>query len=279
MNATAPTILPDVVYSLLNQLEVRMVEGTLLLDKSVNLDPLSTSALRGVLGHTLKDTGRDKALELFKPSGSSTPPYVIQPHSPHCRKSQSFDFRIFAWDPDTHLLEAFQEAANSNAAGRPFGIGRGRVDSVEFSATEKLKFEGVGHDGGSIRLRLGTPLCLKTYDRSNPNKVRKRLLHSDQLTIQHLLEASLRRIANLTGHPVPIALNHREFLPEPRKTDLKMSGPDRRSTTQKGAIRLRGIVGYLDLPFLNPIHADILKTCISIPHWTPPSRRVWMDAS
>ena len=258
MNAPA-TILPDVVSALLGQLEARMVEGVLSLNGPTDLHPLSTSALRGLLGHALKDAGDAEALRLFKPPASGAPPFVIQPQSFRTAKADFFSFRIFAWDPDSILLDAFASAAAAQVAGRPFGQGRIRVEGIRLSAPERLVFSGIDHDGGPIRLRLATPLCLKAYDRSDLERPRKRLLQPENLTLRHLLDATHRRISNLTAHPVdPLRLDP-ETLPEPTSRSLRIEGTARKSSTQRNRVSLQGITGHLDFSELCPLHAELLS--------------------
>lgn len=258
--------LPQAILDLLSRLDTRICEGVVTLDKPALLHPLSSSAVRGILGHALKDARATTACQLFKPGNGTPPAFLIQPYESVSRLSHQFRFHFISWGEGRELMDTTVNLEQPYFEGRPFGRGREKAVSIEFTEPDILVFEGTNYHSlencaNPLRLHFVTPLNLKVYDRSNPDKPRKRNLAPDALSANHLVNGILRRLGNLCQIDGLTQLPEIKEMPLPVPTDrnLRFGGTDRSSSTQTNKVRLQGILGYMDLPSeLDPMFVELI---------------------
>gem|GEM_PF-6018550 len=239
----------DALQQLLAGLQVRMLEGRLLLDRPLMLDWQASSTLRGLTGHALTDRYPGVIRSWFKPgqSGHDLPAFLFQAAHDTGRPIREVAFRLIAWDPEGVLLE-FSARALAGATGRPFG-GRGTlVAACRLGEPERLVFSGAPPLAGPARLSLVTPVAVKE---------RKAWLGPRELLLGHLVRAFVRRLNRLSAaFGNGGQLDETPWLAEcalVQETDrqLRWISAQRRSTTQLGMLSLAGVagtIGFAGLP-------------------------------
>ena len=231
------------VTTFLGSLDLRLIEGTLFLDRPAPRKPYAASALRGLLGHLLKDANERTALDLFKPQDSSSPAFLIQfPEPVDSKSSPEFRFRIITWDRGGHLLDSLIRQTPL-VSGRPFGPARAK--SLAFEPAESIIFSPFQAFSARFRIRLNSPLCLRRRVRGG----NKTALPPHQLTLPILIRSIANRLIALApyGQYAPPTLDSFLYLchdlPSLPVDRLNTASIDRRSSTQRRSVPLRGILG------------------------------------
>lgn len=242
-------------------------------DREVLLLPSGACACaRGVAGHLLTARAPEMTKQFFKPGqgGDAPAAFVLRPDSFGNGRGRSFSFSVFSWEPTGAFLENLM-GAWSESQGRPWGGTGAQIVGFEASEPERLAFEGTSDDLAiPLRLRLHTPLAIKTHVRDRPpgpdGKVRshRRLLGPDEITFGRIVQALVARINNLSAHfgngasVAPQPFLAAAALVREVQREFRMVEISRRSSSQRKEIHLNGVIGRIDLGPVPPLLLDLL---------------------
>jgi len=248
----------DELNTIVRQLCVRTISGTVIMDGMAPIRHLATATLRGLAGHLLTETDPDLTRRFFKPGQGNHSPaaYLFQPLFDRAGTGRGFPFRLVCWDREGEFLPALANALRA-ASGRPFGESGARVAGIEIGPEEELRFSGEENPPEELRIVIHTPIKLKAGGR---------WVGSEELTLGHLVLAAVRRLNALSEHyGSGEQLQEGFFLARAslaRETgrNLRLVTPRRRSSSQGTYISLSGIVGWLKYRGITPVISNLLNT-------------------
>lgn len=244
------------------EIEVWALRGKVELSQSVELRPLPTVPLRGILGHALKAVDPLLVEMYFKPGadGSRPPAFILQPILPIPVRGQEFFFDLYLWG-DPSELEPGLRIAFFQMEGAAFSGKGASIRSIQLSEMERIQFEGLHQSlPTECILHLKTPLCLKTHDRDR-NKKRPAL--ANEIDVSKVLMSLASRVRNLVHFygagedwdPSPYLEAGKEGLVLKRK--LKPVCIRRNSSARGNRFVLNGYTGALHLGNLEPLAMEL----------------------
>lgn len=232
------------LIALLGGLNIRAVEGVVLLDREAPVRHMASATLRGLAGHALRRHAPEMVARWFKPGacGDKPPAYVFQPLNRRVENTRHFLFRIVTWDPPGELISALCRALDVMRSA-PFGETGTHVVGLEWSDGQRLEFSGELQAAPAQRVLLHTPLRCRIKDQWADE-------HS--LSLETLVRTTATRLNGLSrSYGNGTYLQARPFLEAvpgvgEMARNLRLVHPHRRSSTQMQNIDLTGLVGTID---------------------------------